>query len=443
LLPKDVLSTHLDGLKLDKKVSYLVTLNLVLIPPLDKMLESIAVNRRANPSIEQPFTVGHIAECLLFYGKVNAVISPAELTELIKNCSIETLTMLLSSQLLNLHLSLTSFGSHQSGLKRAGFGMFSQKGIDLQAAVYMAVKGVYRDSAKSLKAQDQLLPYIKQYNYSNDLVDGYLVDNKFSVTAFREVVKQIYPDYPIPLKLTFNLHQTEPKTQVEYVFNNHLVEVETNFNLDHFIRDMNKQGITGYNDFLTIYIMKVSGAIQDIDIASNFKSELSTEESNSPIVQKAILRLDDYKASNEGVITEFNEIVLDGLPSISMAIDSGMRSLDDFMYLFERSQKFKEWILNNPNDYSIVAEYLKASDAEAFTGGNFYKLLKFLYMAAPMAFNPLAIPGVEEAVNTGVNLVTGAAADTLSDLVFKRFDSWKPNQFVTKDLKPFLGGPRY
>ncbi|MCK8493123.1 hypothetical protein M0L20_14735 [Spirosoma sp. RP8] len=405
------------------------------------MLESIAINRHTHPNLDQPFSIGHLAECLLFYGKVDAVISPTELEEIFRKCDISILISLMASGILNLHIRLSSFGSSQTpGTSRINYGVYSVRGDTLPKRVVNTLLKVYNDGYKCQKYAERILPYLYEFDDEYDLVDGFLGDSRFTTNAFREVVKQIFPDYPIPLDLKFNLHKVEKRDIPNELVAKATFETDTNFDLDQFEADLRARRVEGHQDFTVTFMMKAAAAIQDIDVASEFQSELSTEEANNIIVQKAILNLDEYQPNNEKVITEFNQHIIQDCPSIADTINSGLRSFDEYMYLFEKSHKFRDWIRNahDNEDHSLIRNYINEIEAESFTDGKFYKLLKFIVVSAPLALRPFSIPGASELVTNAANLVTGTAFDVFTDKIATRFNKWKPNQFVNNDLREFL-----
>ena len=405
------------------------------------MLESIAINKRIHPHVRQPFSVGHLAECLLFYGRVDAVISPSELEELICRCGVETLVTLLSTGALSLYLTLKAFGTTVTpNTARVNYAVLSMVNTSIEIQTYKALQKVYRHAHKSKHYQAQLLPYIREYEYEYDLIGGFLLNESFSTSAFREVVKQTFPDYPIPLDLTYKMFTDEKRSLPEEMGTDHTLETETNFDIQQFERDLLKHGITGHRNFAVTFMMQVAAAIKDIDVASHFQSELSTEESSAPIIQNAILKLDQYKPSNQAVIVEFNEHVINGFPSVADAINSGRRSFSDFMLLLDRSQRFRDWLRQAPDDSdsTIISEYLRANEVDVFTDSTLHKALKFIVVSTPLALNPITLAGQPDVLNNGINLIAGTAIDLFADLAFRRFNQWKPNQFVQNDLKNFL-----
>ncbi|AUD06478.1 hypothetical protein [Spirosoma pollinicola] len=406
------------------------------------MLESIAINRRVHPNLKQPFTTGHLAECLLFYGQVNAVISPSEFEELVRKCSIDNLRYLLASEALKLHIRLASFGSNQTpGTLRLNYAVYTQVGLTLESIIYQTLYKIYHNSYKCNVYVKQLMPFLDLFEHEYSLIDGFLQMPEFTTKAFREIVSQVIPNYPIPLNLFFRLHEVPKGNAPEELGTKFTFESETNFNLQQFKTDLLSQGITGHSDFGVTFLMRASDAIEDVDVSSRFKSELSADDSNSPIVQKAILDLDQYKPNNQEAITQFNEHVITDCPSVADAIDQGMRSFDEFIPLFKESRKFRHWIHSIPDDEdyrSIVNEYMKENNAKVFTDGVFYKVLKFLSVTAPVAITPIVLPKQPEIGNAVVNLAVGTAMDSFADVAFSQFNGWKPNQFVQKDLVPFL-----
>jgi hypothetical protein len=318
--------------------------------------------------------------------------------------------------------------------------MFSIVDHSLAKLIFQTVSKVYGGGYRSLQYAKRLIPLLNQHDYGEELFSGFLINERFTTTAFREVVRQTSPDYPVPTDLNFRLYNVEKSNAPEELGTSFTFETETNFDIKEFEKYLYNSDIEGHTNFSVTFMMQAAAAIQDVDVASQFKSELSSEESSAPIIQKAILNLDQYKANNSEAITEFNEHIITNCPSVADAIDSGMRSFDDFMHLFERSQQFREWIRQAPDDSdhnSIINEYMKANEAEVFTGSKLYKALKFV-AALPITLVPIVLPNQTELANDALNLIVGSTADSYIDFISNRFNHWKPSQFVKSDLNNFL-----
>lgn len=406
------------------------------------MLESIAINRSLNENLKQPFTAGHLAECLLYYGQVNAVVSSLELTELVRKCGIDNLILLLSSQALRLHVIFSAFGvSRTAGTNRFNYGLYSNtKDKDIRTLTYRALYKTYHNAIKCDQHTERLAPLISQYDQESSLVRGFLIQEDFTTKAFRETLKHTFPDYPVPLDLRYRLYPAEKSDAPAELAAKYTFEMETNFDTAQFERDLIKHKAATNPSIGVDFIMQAGSAIQDIDVASTFQSELSSDDDNRPIIQNAILNLDVYKPNNAEAILDFKVHELPGCPSVAEVIDSGQQSFDEFMRLFDRSQRFKEWIRNasDDSDHTIITEYQKACEAQDFTGGWAFKLLKFVVVDAPIAASPLVFTEQPALLSSAVNLVVGPLISEATSHLAARFNRWKPNQFVQKTLTPFL-----
>lgn len=171
-------------------------------------------------------------------------------------------------------------------------------------------------------------------------------------------------------------------------------------------------------------MMEVGGAIQNLKIASDFGTEISSEESSALIIKDAIVSLNFQVNHSERKITEFNDFIIGDFPSVSETINSGYRGFDDFLKLLEKAEKFKGWINGIPHDSNIVKDYIKAGQIEDFTNNSVFKTLKFLLVSVPLDFLPVPI--------------IGATAEAAIDVLIDKMRKWKPNQFVENDLSSFV-----
>lgn len=388
------------------------------------MFESITINRRDNPFYKQPFSVGHLAECLLFYGKVNIIISPKELELLIKKCDIERLVELIESERLSISISMGTLGSLGApNTSRFGYGMFFKKGEDLESATYRAIHSVYKNSIKSSKNKNLILPYLTTHDYKSEVVDEFLKNKDFTTKTFKQAIQRTYPGYPIPLGSSFELEKTSPQDASEKTVSN-VYRIETDFDLKGFENELMKKSDDDRNfGFPVTYIMAIANAIHDLKISSDFQTEISTNEISSEIIKDIVEFVQIYYNNSESKIIDFKNCVIGNLPSIAETIDSGHKSFDDFLQLLNRSQKFSTFLRGVPFDANIVNEYINEVNAKDFTDNLFFKVARFVTSVN---------------INFTASPVIGLPLEWGLDYLLDKLKMWKPNQFVETDLKPFV-----
>lgn len=164
-------------------------------------------------------------------------------------------------------------------------------------------------------------------------------------------------------------------------------------------------------------------AMGDLVICSHYGSEYVCSPSSSAVMKMKFNRLLRHIDREREQIDAFEEIVLDGLPSIQAAVDVD-KSYSEAMKLVDASTRFKSFTSQLGPDAKLLAEYLaeasRVGPSETMVG----KVFRFVGGTAVGAFNPVVGAGLS-AVDVG-----------FGDKILK---GWRPHHFVEKRLKPFLG----
>ncbi|MDD2178767.1 hypothetical protein OIN59_15115 [Acidovorax sp. D2M1] len=161
----------------------------------------------------------------------------------------------------------------------------------------------------------------------------------------------------------------------------------------------------------------------DLELAAHYGGDFVTSTTTSGVIQvrhEALLR---RTGINLAAQQTFLEVTLPDMPMIAELIDSGERSFADFMRLYERSVKFKQWLSAATPDTGLVREYLLAASSQDWIRTSEAKLIRYLFTGAVSLVDP----------TLGV-----AAGLTDKFFVDKIFAGWRPNHFVDGKLKPFL-----
>jgi hypothetical protein len=123
-------------------------------------------------------------------------------------------------------------------------------------------------------------------------------------------------------------------------------------------------------------------------------------------------------------ISVFQEDVLDDLPNIRDAVNSGTRNFSDIVRLVEKAERFKKWLREQDEDEHLRKAYLREVLHVEWADTLPTKTLRWLlFTAAGLPLSALASLGL------------GAADAFLLDRVIR---GWKPNQFIEGPLKDFV-----
>jgi hypothetical protein len=119
-------------------------------------------------------------------------------------------------------------------------------------------------------------------------------------------------------------------------------------------------------------------------------------------------------------------VLLPQAPSLSEAIDSGERSMDEFFRLLDKGGRFRDWLGTvNPDD-KLIHAYIRDITSEPWTQGITAKTIRYVLTTAAGAV---------------VSPVTSAAVGFADSFVVdKLLSGWRPNHFIDRRLSPFVRG---
>ena len=139
------------------------------------------------------------------------------------------------------------------------------------------------------------------------------------------------------------------------------------------------------------------------------------------------LRRRDANAEDIGL---FHELVVPEFPTIREVINSGERSVGDFLKLLSEAEKFKKWLTKANPDIGLIQSYYKEVTKKSWVETLPGKAIRFV-VAAGAGFGAAAAGG--PAAGLGV----GATNSFLLDRILK---GWRPNRFIEGPYKKFVGG---
>jgi hypothetical protein len=165
-----------------------------------------------------------------------------------------------------------------------------------------------------------------------------------------------------------------------------------------------------------------------LTLAAHYGSELHTWELLSNLMQLRCTNLLQKVRPELAKAASFQEVAFPERRMIKEAIDSGERQFEEFVPILDRPEQFREWTHGLSADANLVHEYFAAVTADKWISSMPVKALRYVFgVQAQLADTVLAgMPG----------LVLSAVDALLLDRLLR---GWKPNHFVDKDLKPFLG----
>ena len=163
----------------------------------------------------------------------------------------------------------------------------------------------------------------------------------------------------------------------------------------------------------------------DFILAAHYGGDFATSAVTSAVVRLRYGMLLRRTEINADAQRQFSEVALPDMPTIAEAVDSGERTLQEFLRLLDKADRFKNWLKAANPDEGLTREYLRAVSSQDWVQTTKVKGLRYMLTLAADATNPIA----------------GFAAGFMDNFVIERLlGGWRPNHFVNDRLAPFLGG---
>ncbi|HAX2143312.1 TPA: hypothetical protein JW638_004326, partial [Escherichia coli] len=158
-------------------------------------------------------------------------------------------------------------------------------------------------------------------------------------------------------------------------------------------------------------------------LAAHYGGDFYTSATDSKIIQFKNKQLLTRTNANRKELETFNEVILKDCPNISSIINKKERSFEEFLELLSKANKFKNWLKNKSPDKNLLSNYVDDISKTGWMGSSYGKALRYI-------------------VSTGAGIISpasGLAISALDTFLLDRLSAgWKPNQFVTSKLKPFV-----
>jgi hypothetical protein len=136
--------------------------------------------------------------------------------------------------------------------------------------------------------------------------------------------------------------------------------------------------------------------------------------------------------TNSSELNLFQEIVLQDFPSIREAINSGERSISEFLSLLDKAERFRQWLRDANTDSGLIRSYYKAAVTKTWADKLPTKSVRFICAAGLGLLADALLP-------MGVGTATGLGIGAADSLYFDRMiKGWRPNQFIDGPYRAFV-----
>jgi hypothetical protein len=374
---------------------------------------------------------GTVAETLLFYGKVQVAADYGLLEEMLRTIGPYRFYELVKEGLLSISYSKFRNGvlNNTSGYLSKYILTFIQiarkangQPVTAKSEIREIVSNVTGSTSRaSKKLAEQLIEafsikggFVDDLGKSALLAHEELDDSRFLKSAVSTLISDLVPTYSLPNVWEFRpIHGDDGDF---YIYTNLDLE-KINF---LYSRTPNYSGTTINVAFFLLQILE---ARADADLAAEYMAELVTKRTNSDLIRLKINNILKRRQKSQDAINVFQDVVFDNARAIREVLNSGERTFEEFFPILEKSRKFKDWIVKQNPDASLVHEYHDTLIADSWLASLPIKGLRYVLSSGAGVVHPVA----------GLAL---AAADEF--LVDKFFSGWRPSHFVNGPLKSFV-----
>lgn len=385
------------------------------------MFESVAIRRSTEVSGTAGVDLGSLAEAILFYGQTNLLVDRGTMRKLLHECGPETTLRLVEDGYVN-----ARYAYWNPGIKTDNAGTLSAQYSPMTFTVGHNFEQEIRDlweeqlgrSGRLRRLRNRFVnsvPLLEPpVNFNEDVAssfsDQFLVED-----AAREVITTLAPGYRLPTGFFF---RAEP-------LSDNRVRIATNLDIaaaSEFYRAFRGQGA---GELTPAQILAELADIQaDLYVAATLGTDCLTSDMSSKLYTLRTSRA-LASAGQRADILSLSNLAFEG-HSIREVINSGERRLEEFFPVLDRSQQFRDWLRNVPPDANLARSYFQECTRDSWVE----KLPARVFRWALVLLASLHAP-----------LAGGAALSAFDSLLLDRLGhGWRPDQFVGRQIRPFVSG---
>lgn len=232
-----------------------------------------------------------------------------------------------------------------------------------------------------------------------------------------EVVDVILPGTRWEPSWTFRVHQEKDDT----------VSVETKADF----ATLEKAYVARYGEtgFTPPYVLStLFNAHLEMHIAAGYGSAFVTRPVLERLISKRVSALLVSRNTQVHELAAFQELTLEGAHALRESINSGERSFGEFLDLLDKAERFKGWLRQQNPDKGLIKSYYEECTKKTWIEKGTPKALRWLFFTAGGIV-------ADKVLGEGAGIPLSAFDTWLVDRLAK---GWRPDQFVQKQLLPFV-----
>lgn len=392
------------------------------------MFESITLFNQNKTDTTNPFDIGLLVECMLFYGKTHIVVNQNSLRQLFTYFGVDRVIELIEEDLLNIIYTETILGVRTqtaNGTEYHAVGQFSSPQHTYQDELRKICIDVLGKAGKGRRTAQRIQGLIKVRNHESIILEGArksIIDQDYINYSAKSIIQSLIPE---KIDVDNVVFQTEQKESDFVVF--------TNINFLELNQIYHKYTPPTHSTITPALILSHTlDTESELFFSSNNLSEIATSDLSSNLISNKINYLLEKSIRSSEKNQDFQGFVFDEAKSLREAINGKRIDLDGLIAVLKNSQKFKKWILGLEPDQDLIKSYYAEVTKNTFIDKLPGKTTRWgIFTGAGIIADVVATGGIGTVVGMGLS-----ALDTF--YLEKLISGWKPNHFIEDEVKGLL-----
>lgn len=399
------------------------------------MFENALITRAG---VDRQIDLGLLAETIFFYRSVQLVLNRSSIVALATKITADDLIALLNRAELKLSYLHPGFGVISAGLPRVHqFAAFKFAGTQRKKVphykdeIAISLERALGANATTRKLINTITKRAKLHRFREsaekekiipDLAQSDVSDHQFVHAAVLAALRHLLPSYIPPPDFRFELFDTGQG-----------YAVDTNLNFDQLNNIYHQFVPVSHSSLSPEYLLAhMIDARADSYFAANYMAEIVTTPVYSDIMRLKHFDFLTRRDANMREIELFQETVLQDVPSLREVVNSGEKTIGDFLKLLDKAERFREWLQNTNVDTGMISNYYQAAVEKTWADKLPTKSVRFVMATGLGLLADLAMP---TGVGTAAGISLGGADSLYLDRLIK---GWRPNQFIEGPYRSFV-----
>jgi hypothetical protein len=386
-----------------------------------------------------------LCEALVYYGRVNLIVSSGSLADLVIKFGYENLIKYLDLGVLELvyeqHTSVVLTRSNPLpvhsfqtiSLARTAQGRRIDSPADEMERTFIQAMGrgqrtrsIIRDLAMRLVVRDSSADVLVQAKQD-------ALDLPYLRKALLEILAVLVPEYRVPTNLEIDVLEVEGG-----------IVLGTNLNMTEINRLYHHRVSPTHSSITPAYLLAyMLDTRKEILYSSAASSDLWLSSAHAALLKARVETLFQRVAINRQHVDYFQMVEFQGR-SVQAAIRQGERTPSELVAFLENEEtiRFKAWLVEQNADAGLLREYDRAVLSQiGFTQRLPFKASKMVTFAALGAVADVALGtmGLSSVVAAGMGIAADVALSSSDEFLLSKIrGGWKPNQWVDTVADEFL-----